>query len=153
MQVVSLLLLSAMMVQADKSSYPTTYDTTYHTHNHIAPYPEYDTSSSLQDQFGSFLQEKQSGVDLDTILAIGVFGGLGLGALAWIDSINHRNKLCAKLHEITKIARATASDGTTAAALSTATTGAGTGATVANTIMNSNRVFINNLAAISDLAR
>merc|ERR1711997_83752 len=153
MQVASLLLLSAMMVQADKSSYPTTYDTTYYSQNNIAPYPEYDTSSSLQDQFGTFLSEKQSGVDLDTILAIGVFGGLGLGALAWVDSINHRNNLCAKLKEITKVARATASDGTTAAALSTSTsTGAGTAATVANTVMNSNRVFINNLAAISDLA-
>ena len=67
-------------------------------------------------------------------------------------SLLHKILYSFQLHEITKIARATASDGTTAAALATGDSGAGAGATVANTIMNSNRVFINNLAAISDLA-
>merc|ERR1739845_324971 len=138
-QVASLLLLSAMiMVQADKSSYPTTYDTTYYSQNNIAPYPEYDTgSNSLTDHFGNFLSEKQSGLDLDTVLSIAVFGGIGLGALAWIDSINHRNKLCNKLHEITKIAR-----GTTAVALHSSITTV-TGWATANTVINSNREFIN----------
>merc|ERR1739848_72614 len=172
-QVVSLLLLSAMiMVQADKSSYPTTYDTTYYSQNNniadksshpttydttyysqnnIAPYPEYDTSDtgiSLTEQFGNFLSEKQSGFDLDTVLSIAVFGGLGLGALAWIDSINHRNKLCNKLHEITKIARTSTSAGSTAVAFTSSTSGYAN----ANTVINSNREFINSLAAIGDLA-
>ena len=54
---------------------------------------------------------------------------------------------------MTGIARATASDGNTAAALAQGTTaGTNSGATVANTVINSNRVFINSLAAISDLA-
>merc|ERR1739848_408619 len=151
-QVVSLLLLSAMiMVQADKSSHPTTYDTTYYSQNNIAPYPEYDTSDtgiSLTEQFGNFLSEKQSGFDLDTVLSIAVFGGLGLGALAWIDSINHRNKLCNKLHEITKIARTSTSAGSTAVAFTSSTSGYAN----ANTVINSNREFINSLAAIGDLA-
>ena len=58
-----------------------------------------------------------------------------------------------QVKEMTGIARATASDGNTAAALAQGTTaGTNSGATVANTVINSNRVFINSLAAISDLA-
>merc|ERR1712083_870737 len=175
-QVASLLLLSAMvMVQADKSSYPTTYDTTYYSQNNIAdkssypttydtnnyysqnniaPYPEYDdTSSSLTDQFGDFfgVSEKQSGFDLDTVLAIAVFGGLGLGALAWVDSINHRTKLCNKLKEVTKVARGTASAGTTTVALASSISTV-TGYANVNTVVNSNREFINSLANVADLA-
>ena len=57
-----------------------------------------------------------------------------------------------QLKEVTAIARGTASDGTTAAAL-TDTSGTNVGGeTVLNTVVNSNRVFVNSLAAISDLA-
>ena len=57
-----------------------------------------------------------------------------------------------QLKEVTAIARGTASDGTTAAAL-TDTSGTSVGGeTVLNTVVNSNRVFVNSLAAISDLA-
>ena len=31
------------------------------------------------------------------ILPIVVFGGLGLGAIAWIDNLNHRTNLCNKV--------------------------------------------------------
>merc|ERR1712083_1120395 len=154
MQVASLLLLSAVVAQADQSSYPSTYNTHHHySQDNLAPYSDYDdydkTGNFLEEGFG-FL-EKQGGLDLDTVLSIAVFGGLGIGALAWIDSINHRNKLCNKLHEITKIARGTTSAGSTAVALSSTVTTV-TGWATANTVINSNREFINSLAAIADLA-
>ena len=38
---------------------------------------------------------------LQTILPIAVFGGLGLGALAWVDSINRYNNLCNKVSVLT----------------------------------------------------
>ena len=60
-----------------------------------------------------------------------------------------------QLKEVTAIARGTASDGTTAAALtdsSSSGTGNVGGETRLNTVVNSNRVFVNSLAAISDLA-
>ena len=59
------------------------------------------------------------------------------------------------MKEVTAIARGTASDGTTAAALTDPGTGTGGnvgGETRLNTVVNSNRVFVNSLAAISDLA-
>ena len=56
-----------------------------------------------------------------------------------------------QLKEVTAIARGTASDGTTAAALTDAGSYV-TGETTLNTVVNSNRVFVNRLAAISDLA-
>ena len=34
---------------------------------------------------------------LQTVLAIGVFGGLGIGALAYVDYINWRTNLCNKV--------------------------------------------------------
>ena len=64
-----------------------------------------------------------------------------------------------QLKEVTAIARGTASDGTTAAALTDASTtvsggitGNVGGETTLNTVVNSNRVFVNSLATISDLA-
>ena len=56
-----------------------------------------------------------------------------------------------QLKEVTAIARGTASDGTTAANLVDAGTNVNNEATL-NTVVNSNRLFVNNLAAISDLA-
>ena len=59
-----------------------------------------------------------------------------------------------QLKEVTAIARGTASDGTTAAALTDSSSGSTNigGETRLNTVVNSNRVFVNSLAAISDLA-
>ena len=56
-----------------------------------------------------------------------------------------------QLKEVTAIARGTASDGTTAAALTDAGSNV-SGETNLNTVVNSNRVFINSLATIADLA-
>ena len=55
-----------------------------------------------------------------------------------------------QLKEVTAIARGTASDGNTAVNLVDAGTNVAGEANL-NTVTNSNRVFINNLAAISDL--
>ena len=56
-----------------------------------------------------------------------------------------------QLKEVTAIARGTASDGNTAVNLVDAGAFV-TGETNLNTVTNSNRVFVNNFAAISDLA-
>ena len=56
-----------------------------------------------------------------------------------------------QLKEVTAIARGTTSDGTSTVNLEDAGTNVANEATL-NTVVNSNRVFINNLAAISDLA-
>ena len=56
-----------------------------------------------------------------------------------------------QLKEVTAVARGTASDGTTAANLVDAGTNVNNEATL-NTVVNSNRLFVNNLAAIADLA-
>jgi len=53
--------------------------------------------------------------------------------------------------EITAIARTTSSDGTSTVTLATTGTTT-TGLTTANTVINSNRNFINSLASIADLA-
>jgi len=59
------------------------------------------------------------------------------------------------LKELTAIARGTASDGDTAANLIDGTAASGTtiisNEAELNTLVNSNRVFINSLAAITDL--
>ena len=55
------------------------------------------------------------------------------------------------MKEVTAIARGSTSDGTTAVSLVDAGTNVA-GETTLNTVVNSNRVFINNLAAISDLS-
>jgi len=80
--------------------------------------------------------------DMDTILPIVVFGGLGLGALAYVDSLNRMNNICNKLRSVTDAARGTATDGATAATGGTAAT---------DRIINSNREFINTLIAIDSL--
>jgi hypothetical protein len=89
---------------------------------------------------------------MDVILPIVVFGGLGLGAIAWIDSLNYRTNLCKKLKEITDVARGAAADGATAANLvDNAAADSVTNEAALNTLVNSNRVFINALAQITSL--
>jgi len=91
---------------------------------------------------------------MDVILPIAVFGGLGLGALAYIDTLNRQTNLCNKLREVTNVARATAATGTTTAALVGENGGTPLSdaiATAANTVINGNRDFINALALIDNL--
>merc|ERR1712086_19098 len=115
--------------------YQTTADT-YYSYQDLSPY----------DSHGDEL-------DMDVILPIVVFGGLGLGALAFVDSINYRTNLCNKLREVTELARNAAQntaanliDGTAAVPTAIITNEA-----ELNTIVNSNRIFINALAEITSL--
>jgi len=131
--------------------YQTNYDQTYQD---LAAYNTGYDQNSLTSAYSS-LTEKDSGypsdeLDMDVILPIVVFGGLGLGALAFVDSINYRTRLCNKLREVTQVARDAAANGATAANL------VDNGIAVANegalnTLVNSNRIFINALAAITSL--
>merc|ERR1711971_710369 len=141
----------AVSATADDHEYPgyqTNYDQTYQD---LAAYNTgYDTNS-LTSAYTS-VTEKQDELDMDVILPIVVFGGLGLGALAFVDSINYRTNLCNKLREATQVARATAADGDLTAALAFGTAPAGTtGLANLNTIVNSNRIFINALEDIISL--
>ena len=56
-----------------------------------------------------------------------------------------------QVKEITAVARGTASDGTSTVALTDAGSYV-TGESTLNTVVNSNRVFINTLAALADLS-
>jgi hypothetical protein len=147
MKIIALITISlAISTQADEN-YQSHYD-----HYNPSAYPT--QGADVQSAYAS-LTEKQDELDLNTILPIAVFGGLGIGALAYIDSLNRYNNLCNKVKEMTAIARTTTADGTLTSALAhnaVATAGSNTAANNANTIINSNRVFINSLAAISDLA-
>merc|ERR1711935_416272 len=70
-------------------------------------YPGYQTGydqNSLTSAYTS-VTEKQDELDMDVILPIVTFGGLGLGLLAFVDSINYRTNLCNKLREVTELAR------------------------------------------------
>jgi len=131
--------------------YQTNYDQTYQD---LAAYNTGYDQNSLTSAYTS-VTEKQDELDMDVILPIVTFGGLGLGLLAFVDSINYRTNLCNKLKELTAIARGTASDGDTAANLIDGTAASGTtiisNEAELNTLVNSNRVFINSLAAITDL--
>jgi len=125
------------------------YYQTHHDHyNQVQADPYAGYPSDLESGF-NYVAEKTDQLDMDTILPIVVFGGLGLGALAYVDSLNRMNNLCNKLRSVTDAARGTVAEGATAVALTTADAGAA--ATNANTVINSNRVFINTLAAISSL--
>jgi len=115
--------------------YQTTADT-YYSYQDLSPY----------DSHGDEL-------DMDVILPIVTFGGLGLGLLAFVDSINYRTNLCNKLREVTELARNAAQntaanliDGTAAVPTAIITNEA-----ELNTIVNSNRIFINALAEITSL--
>jgi len=139
----------AISAQADESEY--NYYQTQHDQHQVDPYAGY--SNDLNAGYTSAVSERQD-FDMDVILPIVVFGGLGLGALAYIESLNFRNRLCNKLRDVTGVARDAAANGNLAAAL--ADTNAVAPGNInneanLNTIVNSNRLFINALAAIDDL--
>jgi len=150
----------AVSATADDHEYPG-YQTNYdHTYQDLAAYNTGYDQNSLTSAYSS-LTEKDSGypsdeLDMDVILPIVVFGGLGLGALAFVDSINYRTNLCNKLREVTELARDAAANGATAANLVDAVLAGGGAAVIGNqaglnTLVNSNRLFINALAAITSL--
>merc|ERR1711971_1086043 len=118
--------------------YQTTADT-YYSYQDLSPYDSYHGDE----------------LDMDVILPIVVFGGLGLGALAFVDSINYRTNLCNKLREATEIARDATANGEIVANLIDGTAAAPTtiisNEAELNTLVNSNRIFINSLAAITSL--
>jgi len=132
-----------------------------HTHNHYsAPAEEYSPpaetyQASYSDSYYPSTSYESNDIDMDVILPIVAFGGIGLGAIAYFDSINRQRNLCLKLRDITNIARTNAASGTTnvmlvqeaagAPALTTAIVNA------ANDVINGNRLFINALAAIDNL--
>lgn len=125
-------------------------DHAHHTHDHYSPPVETYPSTSYSDSYYPTTSYDSPDVDMDVILPIVVFGGLGLGAIAYIESLNFRNRLCNKLRDVTGIARDAAANGNLVANL------VDNGAFVANeanlnTIVNSNRLFINALAAIDSL--
>merc|ERR1712018_787590 len=139
MKLFSLVLVAlAISAQADESEYHN-YQTHYDQHK-VDPYAGYNTD--LTSAYSNSIAEKQDELDMDVILPIVVFGGLGLGALAYIDSLNRMNNLCNKLREITNLTPMA-----TNAAVALASTGAanaGTAATVTpvNAAINSNTIFI-----------
>jgi len=149
----------AVSATADDHEYPG-YQTNYdHTYQDLAAYNTGYDQNSLTSAYSS-LTEKDSGypsdeLDMDVILPIVVFGGLGLGALAFVDSINYRTNLCNKLREVTELARDAAANGATAANLIDGTAAVATAIisneAALNTLVNSNRLFINALAAITSL--
>jgi len=128
-------------------------DHAHHTHDHYSPPVETYPSTSYSDSYYPTTSYDSPDVDMDVILPIVVFGGLGLGALAYIESLNFRNRLCNKLRDVTAIARGAAADGNLVAALAETPAANNNLANEANlnTIVNSNRLFINALAAIDDL--
>jgi len=146
--IAAILVALAISAQADESEY--NYYQTQHEHQHQAadPYAGYADSTS---SFGYNAVSEKQDIDMDVILPIVVFGGLGLGALAYIESLNFRNQLCNKLREVTNVARANAATGTATANL--VAEGAITApiATNVNNIINGNRDFINAIAQIDNL--
>jgi len=137
----------AISAQADESEY--NYYQTQHDQHHVDPYAGY--SNDLNAGYTSAVSERQD-LDMDVILPIVVFGGLGLGAIAYIESLNFRNRLCNKLRDVTGIARDAAANGNLVANLNEPANGAAVNNEAAlNTIVNSNRLFINALAAIDNL--
>jgi len=127
------------------------YYQTQHDQHQVDPYAGY--SNDLNAGYTSAVSERQD-FDMDVILPIVVFGGLGLGALAYIETLNSRNQLCNKVREITNVARANAATGTATANLVAAGGNGGITAAIAtnvNNIINGNRDFINAIAAIDNL--
>jgi len=135
----------AISAQADESEY--NYYQTQHDQHQVDPYAGY--SNDLNAGYTSAVSERQD-FDMDVILPIVVFGGLGLGALAYIDSLNRQNNLCNKLREVTNAMRNANANGATAVNMGAANSGV-TGLANANTVVNSNRLFINTLANIQNL--
>merc|ERR1712241_489319 len=128
-----LLVVISAQVQADHA---------HHTHDHYSPPVETYPSTSYSDSYYPTTSYDSPDVDMDVILPIVVFGGLGLGALAYIETLNSRNQLCNKVRELTNVARANAATGTATANL-VAAGGTITPAiaTNVNNIINGNRDF------------
>merc|ERR1712018_231546 len=100
MKLFSLVLVAlAISAQADESEYHN-----YQTHyDQVQPDPYAAYNQDLTSAYTNSIAEKQDDLDMDVILPIVVFGGLGLGALAYIDSLNRMNNLCNKLKQITDL--------------------------------------------------
>jgi len=138
----------AISAQADESDYYQTHYDHYNEQQVVNSYEGYNKVIPVLASAYNSVSEKQD-VDMDVILPIVVFGGLGLGALAYIDSLNRQNNLCNKLREVTNTMRTVAADGNTA--VNIANPGVVTGTVNANTVINSNRAFINTLSNIQNL--
>jgi len=142
----------AISAQADESEY--NYYQTQHDQHHAAdPYAGY---ADLTGGYSNSIAEKDSSypdMDMDVILPIVVFGGLGLGAIAYIDTLNRQNNLCNKLREVTNAMRTNMADGNVAVNIVDPANPAGgvTGLANANTVINSNRLFLNALRNIDNL--
>jgi len=147
-QVVSIFFVFSQVLAESEYNY---YQTQHDQHHAADPYAGY---ADLTGGYSNSIAEKDSSypeMDMYVILPIVVFGGLGLGALAYIESLNFRNQLCNKLREVTNVARANAATGTATANL--VAEGAITApiATNVNNIINGNRDFINAIAQIDNL--
>jgi len=143
----------AISAQADESDYYQTHYDHYNEQQVVNSYEGYNKVIPVLASAYNSVSEKQD-VDMDVILPIVVFGGLGLGALAYIDSLNRQNNLCNKVRELTNVARANAATGTATANLVAekgATQITAAIATNINNIINGNRDFINAIAAIDNL--
>jgi len=117
--------------------YQTTADT-YYSYQDLSPYDSYHGDE----------------LDMDVILPIAVFAGLGLGALAFVENLNFRNNLCEKLREITEVGRdaaANAAINANLADVNVVAPGNINNEVELNTLVNSNRIFINALAEIEDM--
>jgi len=139
----------AISAQADESDYYQTHYDHYNEQQVDNSYEGYNKVIPVLASAYNSVSEKQD-VDMDVILPIVVFGGLGLGALAYIDSLNRQNNLCNKLREVTNAMRNANANGATAVNMGAAGSGV-TGLANANTVVNSNRLFINTLANIQNL--
>jgi len=144
----------AISAQADESDYYQTHYDHYNEQQVDNSYEGYNKVIPVLASAYNSVSEKQD-VDMDVILPIVVFGGLGLGALAYIDSLNRQNNLCNKLREVTNAMRTAAAGGANAVTIANpanvAQANAVTGLANANTVINSNRLFINSLANIQNL--
>jgi len=130
--------------------YQTNYDQTYQD---LAAYNTGYDHNSLTSAYTS-VTEKQDELDMDVILPIAVFGGFGLAALAFVENLSFRNRLCEKLREITEVGRNAAANAAINANLADVNlVGAGNinNEVELNALVNSNRIFINALAEIEDM--
>merc|ERR1711935_1009340 len=153
-QVCSFFIVFSQVLAESEYNYYQAHADQYNEHA-VDPYAGYNTD--LTSGFTNSISEKDSGypeMDMDVILPIAVFGGLGLGALAYIDTLNRQNNLCNKLREVTNVARANAATGTTNVALVAEAAGGPITlpiANAANIVILGNRDFINALALIDNL--
>jgi len=140
----------AISAQADESDYYQTHYDHYNEQQVDNSYEGYNKVIPVLASAYNSVSEKQD-VDMDVILPIVVFGGLGLGALAYIDSLNRQNNLCNKLREVTNAMRTAAAGGANAVNIADPNANGVTGLANANTVINSNRLFINTLSNIQNL--